>query len=55
MTMLARCYCPEHGRLGFDEIVIKNRTPICSKCSKALEFGTVKPRTLKEEKHGKKK
>lgn len=42
--MQAKCICPNHGRLDFDEIIIKNGTPICSKCSAELQFGTVKPR-----------
>jgi len=40
----AKCYCPTHGRLDLEEIVIKNGVPICSKCSAELQFGTVKPR-----------
>ena len=37
-------FCSTHGRIDIDQIVIKNGVPICSKCSKELEFGTVKPR-----------
>jgi hypothetical protein len=44
--MQARCFCPEHGRLGFDDILIKNGTPVCARCSKPLEFGTVRPRPV---------
>jgi ribosomal protein L37AE/L43A len=40
----ARCFCPKHGRLSLDEIVIKNGIPVCSKCSAELQFGNVKPR-----------
>jgi hypothetical protein len=42
--MQAKCYCPKHGRLDFDGIMIKNGTPICSRCSAELQFGVVKPR-----------
>lgn len=42
--MQAKCYCPEHGKLDFDQIAIKNGAPICVKCSKELQFGIVKPR-----------
>lgn len=42
--MKARCFCPEHGKCDFDQIAIKNGVPICVKCSKELEFGTVRPR-----------
>jgi hypothetical protein len=45
--MKAKMFCPSHGKLDFDEIVIKNGTPTCLKCSSALEFGTVKPRNLR--------
>ncbi|HKZ45192.1 MAG TPA: hypothetical protein VJ343_00635 [archaeon] len=40
----AKCSCPKHGRLGFEEIVIKNGSPLCAKCHTVLEFCTVKPR-----------
>jgi hypothetical protein len=40
----AKCICPTHGRLALEDIVIKNGTPVCSKCSAELQFGTVKPR-----------
>lgn len=42
--MKARMFCPEHGKLSFEEIIIKNGTPICAKCSAELQFGTVRPR-----------
>lgn len=45
--MLARCYCPKHGRLDFEDIMIKKGVPICAKCSSELNFGNVKPRKLK--------
>jgi repressor of nif and glnA expression len=40
----ARCFCPTHGKLNLDEIVIKNGIPVCSKCSAELQFGDVRPR-----------
>lgn len=46
MSMQARCFCPEHGRLGFENILIKNGIPVCAKCSKPLEFGKVMPRPV---------
>jgi len=46
MNMQAKCFCPEHGRLGFDDILIKNGTPTCARCSKPLEFGRVMPRPV---------
>ncbi|MEM7821816.1 MAG: hypothetical protein QXX38_03345 [Candidatus Aenigmatarchaeota archaeon] len=42
--MQAKCICPNHGRLDFDEIIIKNGVPVCGKCSAELQFGIVKPR-----------
>lgn len=42
--MQARCFCPNHGKLEFDEVMIKNGNPMCCKCSAELQFGTVKPR-----------
>jgi hypothetical protein len=58
--MQARCFCPEHGRLGFEDIIIKNGTPTCAKCSKPLEYGKVLPRPVvavaaKPKSHGVKK
>jgi len=44
--MQARCFCPEHGRLGFEDILIKNGTPTCARCSKPLEYGKVMPRPV---------
>ncbi|MFH1623207.1 MAG: hypothetical protein ABIA12_01670 [Candidatus Aenigmatarchaeota archaeon] len=44
--MQARCFCPEHGRLEFDDIRIKNGLPICAKCARPLEFGVVRPRPV---------
>ena len=44
--MQARCFCPEHGRLDFENILIKNGTPTCAKCSRPLEYGRVMPRHL---------
>jgi len=44
--MQARCFCPEHGKLEFDDIRIKNGLPICAKCARPLEFGVVRPRPV---------
>jgi len=52
--MKAKMFCPNHGKLDFENIIIKNGTPTCLKCSSPLEFGTVRPRKLKG-KHEKKK
>jgi len=40
----ARCFCTKHGKLDFENILIKNGVPICAICSSELEFGTVRPR-----------
>jgi len=42
--MKAKMFCPEHGKLSFENIIIKNGNPSCGKCSAELQFGTVKPR-----------
>ena len=42
--MQAKTVCPTHGRLDIDQIIIKNGTPVCSKCSSELQFGVVRPR-----------
>jgi hypothetical protein len=42
--MQAKCFCPKHGKLDFEDIVIRNGAPTCGKCSSELQFGTVKPR-----------
>jgi len=42
----ARCICPIHGRLSFDDIIIRNGVPVCRKCYSELQFGVVKPRRL---------
>ena len=44
--MQAKIFCPTHGKLEFDEIVIKNGVPVCGKCRAELVFGNVKPRKL---------
>jgi hypothetical protein len=49
--MKAKMFCPNHGKLSFEEIQIKNGIPICVKCSSELEFGTVRPRKLKDDGH----
>lgn len=51
--MQARCFCPEHGRLEFEDIRIKNGLPICAKCSRTLEFGVVRPRPVAKPKPAK--
>jgi len=43
----ARMFCPTHGKIEFDEVIIKNSVPICAKCRAELVFGNVKPRKLK--------
>ena len=40
----AKCFCPTHGKLSLEEIVIKNGVPVCAKCSAELQFGNVRPR-----------
>jgi len=47
MNIQARCICTTHGKLSLEEIRIKTGIPVCSKCSKELGFGVVKPRKLK--------
>jgi len=51
--MQAKCFCPEHNKLDFDKIAIKNGVPVCGICGKELQFGTVRPRLV--EKNSKKK
>jgi hypothetical protein len=46
MSMQARCFCPEHGRLDFENILIKNGIPVCAKCQAVLEYGKVMPRPV---------
>ncbi|MEM5853609.1 MAG: hypothetical protein QW228_04545 [Candidatus Aenigmatarchaeota archaeon] len=43
----ARCFCPKHGKLGLDEILVKNGVPVCSKCYTELQFCEVRPRVKK--------
>ena len=45
--MKARVFCPKHGKLRLEDIVIKDGTPICKKCKSKLEFGEVRPRRVK--------
>jgi len=52
--MKAKMFCPTHGKLEFDEIIIKNGVPLCSKCRAELVFGDVKPRKLGTKKRKKK-
>ncbi|MFH8108810.1 MAG: hypothetical protein QXY24_03660 [Candidatus Aenigmatarchaeota archaeon] len=40
----ARCFCPKHGKLSLEEIVVKNGLPVCSKCSSELQFTDIRPR-----------
>jgi len=44
MIIKAKMFCPKHGKLEFSEIMIRNGTPLCSKCSTELVFGNVRPR-----------
>jgi len=37
----SKMFCPNHGKLSFDQIVIKNNISICKKCLAELEFGEV--------------
>ena len=46
--MLARCFCPKHGKLELDAIQIINGQPICQKCKSVLEFGKVRPRSVEK-------
>ncbi len=48
--MKARIFCPTHGRLDLDDVIIKNGEPICKKCSSILVFGDVKPRMFEDKK-----
>ena len=50
--MQAKCMCPQHGKLEFDDIIIKNGNPTCRKCMSVLEFGKIQPRRVMK---GKKK
>jgi hypothetical protein len=45
--MKAKCFCPKHGKLSLEEIMIKGGAPLCNKCSSTLEFADVKPRKVK--------
>lgn len=44
--MEARMFCPTHGKLEFEDVVIKNGMPVCRKCMSVLEFGKVRPRPV---------
>jgi hypothetical protein len=44
----ARIFCPTHGRLSLDDVVIKDGKPVCKKCSAVLVYGEVKPRKLEK-------
>jgi len=44
--MQARMFCPKHGKLSLDDVIIKNGLPICRKCQSTLEFGKVMPRRV---------
>lgn len=44
--MEARIFCPQHGKLELDDVVIKNGVPICRKCMSVLEFGKIRPRPV---------
>jgi len=50
MCIQARMFCKEHGKLDFEDIIIKNGTPTCAKCGSILEFGTVRPRKIEKKK-----
>jgi len=53
--MKARMFCPKHGKLSLDDVIIKNGLPICRKCQAVLEFGKVKPRRIEAAKEKKKR
>jgi len=40
----AKCFCPKHGKLKLEEILIKAGSPVCSKCYSPLEFCEVRPK-----------
>lgn len=44
ISIKAKCFCKTHGRLSFEQIIIKRGRPLCAKCHAVLEFCTVKPR-----------
>jgi len=44
ISIKAKCECPKHGRLSFEQIVIKDHTPLCAKCHAVLKYCIVKPR-----------
>ena len=44
IVMKAKCYCPKHGKLKFEDIIIKDYTPLCAKCHSVLEFCDIRPR-----------
>jgi hypothetical protein len=46
--LLAKCFCPKHGKLDLDDIQILNGQPLCKKCRSALEFGQVRPRRIEK-------
>lgn len=46
--MLAKCFCPKHGKLDFDDVQIVNGQPICKRCKSVLEFGKVRPRRVEK-------
>lgn len=47
--MQARMFCPTHGKLDFDDVIIKNGKPVCRKCRSVLEFGNVRPKKSEKE------
>jgi hypothetical protein len=52
--MLARCFCPKHGKLDFDDVFIEAGRPVCKKCKSPLDFGKVRPRSVEKPKAKKK-
>lgn len=46
LIMQAKIVCLKHGRLDFDDVIIKNGIPICRKCQSVLEFGKIRPRKV---------
>lgn len=46
----AKIFCPTHGKLEFDDVIIKDSAPTCRKCNTKLVFGKVQPRRLEPKK-----
>lgn len=51
----AKIFCPTHGKLEFEDVIIKDSEPTCRKCNTKLVFGKVQPRRLEPKKAVKKR